>query len=58
MASKQFYLLGDAASTAKTIEIPPSTDFDDLQHLVASHFAVVDPSGKNHLVQSEHKAAP
>ncbi|KAH8912836.1 cytochrome P450 CYP540B16 [Coniochaeta sp. PMI_546] len=45
MTSKQFYLLGEAPSTARTIEFPQSTDFEDLQHIVASHFAVVEPNG-------------
>lgn len=57
MTSKQFYLLGEAASTARTIEFPQSTDFEDLQHIVASHFAVVEPNGKKELGMSIHKDA-
>jgi hypothetical protein len=57
MASKQFYLLGEAATTARTIEIPQSTEFEDLQHIVASHFAVVEPNGKNDSDLSELKYA-
>lgn len=45
MSSKLFYLLGDAPSTAIAVEIPPGTDDEGLQHLVSSHFAIVDPSG-------------
>jgi hypothetical protein len=54
MASKQFYLLGEAPSTARTIEFEQSTDFDDLRHIVASHFAIVDPYGKNNPHLSDH----
>jgi hypothetical protein len=45
MASKLFYLFGDAASTARPIDIRQSADFEELQQIVASHFAVVDPKG-------------
>ena len=44
MATKQFYLLGNAASTP--IDIPQSTDFEELQNIVASYFSVVEPRGK------------
>lgn len=50
MASKQFYLSGEAPSTARTIDIPQSTNFEDLRNLVGSHFAVVDSNGKNDIV--------
>ncbi|OAQ81136.1 cytochrome P450 oxidoreductase [Purpureocillium lilacinum] len=43
MSTKQFYLLGEAASTARDIEIDDSADFEELQSIVASHFAIVDP---------------
>ncbi|KAH6867381.1 monooxygenase [Thelonectria olida] len=45
MATKQFYLLGEAASTAREIEIPQSSDLEELQNIVASHFAIVKPKG-------------
>lgn len=45
MATTQFYLLGDAASTARDIEIPQSADLEELQNTVASHFAIVKPKG-------------
>ncbi|KAI0129937.1 cytochrome P450 monooxygenase [Xylariales sp. AK1849] len=45
MTSKQFYLLGEDPSTAKDVEIPPQTNDDDLRHLIASYFAVVEPKG-------------
>lgn len=47
MATKLFHLWGENASEAKPIEIPESVDFEELQHIVASHFAVVDPNGSN-----------
>ncbi|KAH6692480.1 cytochrome P450 monooxygenase [Plectosphaerella plurivora] len=45
MSTKQFFLLGEAQSTSQEIEIPSGTDEQTLQHLVASHFAIVDPNG-------------
>jgi hypothetical protein len=45
MASKQLYLWGDSPSTSRTIELPEKGDFDDLQDIVASHFAIVDARG-------------
>lgn len=47
MASKEFYLLGDNPSTARTIEFPESADFEELQKIVASHFAIVEHKGNN-----------
>jgi hypothetical protein len=47
MASKQFYLLGERASTARDIEVSQSADFDELQNIVASHFAIVEPKGND-----------
>ncbi|GKU04957.1 cytochrome p450 oxidoreductase [Fusarium langsethiae] len=41
MSTKQFYLLGEVASTAREIELPPAIDFEELQSIVASHFAIV-----------------
>jgi hypothetical protein len=46
MTSKLFYLLGDAPSTAIEVEIPSGTDEEGLQHLISSHFAIVEPAGK------------
>lgn len=45
MATKRFYLCGDS-STVQDIELPSSLDEQTLQHLVASHFAIVDPNGE------------
>ncbi|KAM0324860.1 hypothetical protein ACHAQA_007826 [Verticillium albo-atrum] len=45
MSTKSFYLLGEAPSSSQEIEIPSSLDEQGLQHLVASHFAIVDPNG-------------
>lgn len=50
MSSQRFYLLGEDPSATTEIEIPASTDEEGLQHLAASHFAVVDHKGKHHLV--------
>ncbi|CAJ2512482.1 Uu.00g054970.m01.CDS01 [Anthostomella pinea] len=45
MSSKQFYLQGEAPSTAREIEIPSGTDEDGLRHLIASEFAIVESKG-------------
>ncbi|KAG7134641.1 Cytochrome monooxygenase alnD like protein [Verticillium longisporum] len=45
MATKTFYLLGEDPSTSQEIEVSSSLDEQGLQHLVASHFAIVDPNG-------------
>ncbi|KAE8385273.1 cytochrome P450 [Aspergillus alliaceus] len=45
MAVQQFYLLGEPISSAREIEIEPSLDIEGLQHLVAAHFAIVEPNG-------------
>ncbi|KAF4917723.1 Cytochrome P450 4F5 [Colletotrichum viniferum] len=45
MSSQRFYLLGEDPSATTEIEIPASTDEEGLQHLAASHFAVVDHKG-------------
>jgi hypothetical protein len=50
MATKQFYLLGEAESTAREVELPPSVDFEELQSIVASHFAIVKPNGTCHVL--------
>ncbi|RAL15307.1 cytochrome P450 [Aspergillus homomorphus CBS 101889] len=45
MPPKQFYLLGEPSSTAREIEVDSTLDFAGLQHLVAAHFAIVNPHG-------------
>ncbi|KAI8629062.1 cytochrome P450 [Xylariaceae sp. FL1651] len=45
MSSKQFYLLGEDPASARDIEIPSQIDQEGLQHLIASHFAIVEPQG-------------
>jgi hypothetical protein len=46
MPAKQFYLLGEAVSSARNIDVDPTNDLEDLKHLIAAHFAVVEPNGK------------
>lgn len=46
MSSQQFYLLGEAASSARHLELDPKLDLDELKHLVATHFAIVEPKGR------------
>lgn len=51
MTIKRFHLLGEDPSTAQDIELPSSLDYQSLQHLIASHFAIVDPNGiETHLL--------
>ncbi|KAF5602864.1 cytochrome P450 monooxygenase oxidoreductase [Fusarium subglutinans] len=45
MATKQFFILGEAPSTARDVELPSDVDFEELQNIVASHFAIVKPNG-------------
>ncbi|GIJ85936.1 hypothetical protein Asppvi_004807 [Aspergillus pseudoviridinutans] len=45
MPSQQFYLLGEPISSARTISLDGTTDLEGLKHLIASHFAIVEPSG-------------
>ncbi|KAF4972720.1 hypothetical protein FZEAL_9548 [Fusarium zealandicum] len=45
MATKQFHLLGEEPTTTRDVEIPQSADFEELQNIVASHFAIVQPQG-------------
>lgn len=45
MPSQTFYLLGESQSTAKEIEIDSSENIDGLQHILAAHFAIVEPNG-------------
>lgn len=43
--TKLFHLLGEPLSTAKEIQFESTTTYGDLRHLVAAHFAIVEPSG-------------
>jgi hypothetical protein len=47
MSTKQFYLLGEAKSTGRDVALPGRGDFEELQDIVASHFAIVKPKGKS-----------
>ncbi|KAF1352400.1 putative cytochrome P450 monooxygenase [Delphinella strobiligena] len=47
MTAKNFYLLGEDVSQALPIEIDAKQDLESLKNLVASHFAIVEPSGIN-----------
>lgn len=44
--TKQFYLLGEEISSAKELDLDPSLNIDGLQHLIAAHFAIVEPTGQ------------
>jgi hypothetical protein len=46
MPVQKFYLLGDHVTSAKEIEIETNTDLDGLKHLIAAHFAIVEPNGR------------
>jgi hypothetical protein len=46
MSTAQFYLLGKAPSSARQVEISKSADFEELQHVVAAAFAIVEPKGR------------
>ncbi|QKX56912.1 uncharacterized protein TRUGW13939_04020 [Talaromyces rugulosus] len=45
MPVQKFYLLGEPISSSKDIDVDPAISIDDLQHLIAAHFAIVEPSG-------------
>ncbi|KAJ5198452.1 Cytochrome monooxygenase alnD [Penicillium cinerascens] len=45
MAIKQFYLLGEPSASARDVEMDSSLDSEGLQHLIAGHFAIVEPTG-------------
>ncbi|KAJ5632842.1 hypothetical protein N7490_009181 [Penicillium lividum] len=45
MPVQRFYLLGNPVTSAKEIEIETKTDLDELRHLIAAHFAIVEPNG-------------
>jgi hypothetical protein len=46
MPAKQFYLLGEPVSSARNIDVDPTSDLDGLKDLIAAHFAIVESSGK------------
>lgn len=46
MVAKQFYLLGEAVTSAQAIDIESTISYQDLQLLVAGQFAIVEPNGK------------
>jgi hypothetical protein len=46
MVAKQFYLLGEAITSARTIDIESTVDYSGLQLLLAGQFAIVEPNGK------------
>ncbi|KAI9037573.1 cytochrome P450 [Aspergillus affinis] len=45
MPSQTFYLLGQSPSSAKEIQVDASNTIDGLKHLIAAHFAIVQPNG-------------
>jgi hypothetical protein len=50
MSSQQFYLLGEPAVSARQISIDAKSDLGQLKHLIAAHFAIVEPSGPSRIV--------
>jgi hypothetical protein len=49
MPATQFYLLGEDVSSARNIDIDPKSDLEDLKHLIAAHFAIVEPNGTSNI---------
>lgn len=45
MPSIPFYLQGESPSTSRVIDIPETIDEESLRHVIASHFAIVQPEG-------------
>jgi len=45
MLSQSFFLIGEAQDSAQIITTREETSFEDLQDLIASHFAIVVPGG-------------
>ncbi|CAG7930960.1 unnamed protein product [Penicillium olsonii] len=45
MVAKQFYLLGEAITSAQAIDIESTISYQDLQLLIAGQFAIVEPNG-------------
>jgi hypothetical protein len=46
MPLQSFYLLGEDPATARDIDVDQNTSFNYLQQLIASHYAIVVPTGK------------
>lgn len=46
MTLQKFHLLGDEVSTARPIEVDSRAQLNELKHLVAAHFAIVEPKGE------------
>lgn len=46
MSSQQFYLHGETASSAKSITLDETASLDQVKHIVAAHFAIVEPNGQ------------
>lgn len=44
--TKQFYLVGDNPSTARSIEIDSSQTLKSLQEVLGDEFHIIQPSGK------------
>ncbi|GIJ87145.1 hypothetical protein Asppvi_006049 [Aspergillus pseudoviridinutans] len=49
--TKLFHLLGEPIATAKQIQFESTTTYEDLRHLIAAHFAIVEPDGIGFLSQ-------
>lgn len=47
MPAKLFFLLGEDVSSARNIDVDPTSGLEDLKHLIAAHFAIVEPNGKS-----------
>ena len=45
MPLQSFYLLGEDPETAREIDVDENSDFEHLQQLIASHYAIVVPKG-------------
>ncbi|KAJ6094252.1 hypothetical protein PENARI_c005G05948 [Penicillium arizonense] len=45
MPAKQFYLLGEAITSARGVDIESNIDIEGLQLLIAGQFAIVEPNG-------------
>lgn len=45
MVAKHFYLLGEAITSARPIEVETTVDYQGLQLLIAGQFAIVEPNG-------------
>lgn len=46
MLSQSYYLLGDTAASARSIEAHEDASLEDLKDLIASHFAIVIAQGQ------------